>query len=429
MLAIFKVDNRKSPTLAGCEKFRTSDFRSFFPPRSWANMIPTRVLNVAATATKLASSSVSSAKQTVLDLGSARIKPNSTVFSMIQPTGVFHVGNYLGAVRSWVDLQESCPADTELIFGVADLHALTVPKDDPSTLRFCRRQAVASMIATGIDPDRCIVYQQSHVAEHTRLYWFLSTVIGMGYMNRMSQWKSKANLDETASLFEPNMESAQELSKLQLGLFAYPALQAADILLYKSNYVPVGEDQSQHLELTRHITAAFNRHYPNADTGKSIFPEPKTIFAPFKKVASLRDPSKKMSKSDPDPTSCVYIPDSPDRIAKCIRRAVTDSIQGPITFDPVNRPGIANLLVMASGFLRKESGQALLDELRPVDHKHLKDSVAEILIEGLRPVRERYNHLMTDLNYIDQVSARGADRARAIAKKTLIEVERAIGMD
>lgn len=391
-------------------------------------MIPTRTVNVAASTVRLASSSVSSAKQTVLDLGTA-IKPNSTIFSMIQPTGVFHVGNYLGAVRSWVDLQESSPADTKLIFGVADLHALTVPKDDPKELRFCRRQAVASMIATGIDPERCIVFQQSHVVEHTQLYWLLSTVVGMGYMNRMSQWKSKANLDESASLFEPNMESAQALSKLHLGLFAYPALQAADILLYKSNYVPVGEDQSQHLELTRHITAAFNRHYPNTDTGKTIFPEPRTIFAPFKKVASLRDPSKKMSKSDADASSCIYIPDSPERISKCIRRAVTDSIQGPITFDPINRPGIANLLVMASGFLRKESGAAVLEDLRPADHKQLKDMVAEIIVEGLKPVRERYLELMTDLDYIDEVSAKGAEKARAIAAKTMAEVNRAIGLD
>lgn len=392
-------------------------------------MIPTRAVNVAATAARLASSSVSSGKQTVLDLGTASIKPNSTIFSMIQPTGVFHVGNYLGAVRSWVDLQESSPAGTKLIFGVADLHALTVPKDDPKGLRFCRRQAVASMLATGIDPEKCIVFQQSQVAGHTRLYWQLSTVVGMGYMNRMNQWKSKANLDDSASLFEPNMDTAQALSKLHLGLFAYPALQAADILIYKANYVPVGEDQSQHLELTRHITAAFNRHYPNADTGKPIFPEPKTIFAPFKKVASLRDPSKKMSKSDPDPTSCIYIPDSPDRISKCIRRAVTDSIQGPITFDPVNRPGIANLLEVASGFLRKESGQEVLDELRPADHRHLKDSVADIIIEGLKPVRERYAQLMTDMDYLDLISARGAEKARAIASETMAEVDRAIGLD
>lgn len=392
-------------------------------------MRPTRAVRVAASAARLASSSVSSAKNTVLDLGSTTIAPNSTIFSMIQPTGVFHVGNYLGAVRSWVDLQESSPADTTLLFGVADLHALTVPKDDPKALRFCRRQAIAAMIATGIDPERCIVFQQSHVQEHSRLYWQLSTVVGMGYMNRMSQWKSKANLGEEASIFEPNMETAQELSKLHLGLFAYPALQAADILLYKSNYVPVGEDQSQHLELTRHIRSAFNRHYPNADTGKPIFPEPKTIFAPFKKVASLRDPTKKMSKSDPDPMSCIYIPDSPDRIVKCIRRAVTDSIQGPITFDPQTRPGIANLLDVASGFLRLSSGQAVLDHLRPADHKQLKDAVADIVIEGLKPVRERYTELITDMAYLDAVSAQGAERARAIAAATMAEVDCAIGLD
>lgn len=386
-------------------------------------MIPTRTLHVASTAARMAASSVVSVKQSVLNLASANVTPGSTIFSMIQPTGVFHVGNYLGAVRSWVDLQTSSPPDTKLIFGVADLHALTVPKDDPRLLRFSRRQAVASIVATGVDPDRCIVFQQSQVLEHTRLYWLLSTVVGMGYMNRMSQWKSKANMAEDASIF------GQDVSKLQLGLFAYPALQAADILLYRSNYVPVGEDQSQHLELARHITASFNRHYPDADTGTAIFPEPKTIFAPFRKIASLRDPLKKMSKSDPDPAACIYIPDPPDRIVKCIRRAVTDGVQGPITFDPVNRPGIANLLEMASGFLRLESGQAVLDELRPADHKQLKDAVAEILIEGLRPVRDRYTQLMTDFAYIDEISAKGAAKARVIAGETTKLVDKAIGLD
>lgn len=389
-------------------------------------MKSTRLLNLAA---KVATKSSKPAKSTVLDISAVTVKPNSTIFSMIQPTGVFHVGNYLGAVRSWVDLQDVSPADTNLIFGVADLHALTVPKDDPVGLKFCRRQAIASIIATGINPDRCIVFQQSQIAEHTQLYWLLSTVTGMGYMNRMTQWKSKASLSESASLFEPNMESAEALSKLHLGLFAYPALQAADILLYKSDLVPVGDDQAQHMELTRQITSFFNRHYPSLDTHKGIFPEPKTIFAPFKKVLSLRDPSKKMSKSDPDKTSCIYIQDSPDRIAKCLRRAVTDSVQGPITYDPVNRPGIANLLTMASGLLRLESCDQVLEQLQPKDHRDLKEKVAEVLIEGLKPVRERYDSLMDDQAYLDSVAKAGAEKARAIAVRTMEEVNRAVGLD
>lgn len=380
-------------------------------------MVPTKALRMAA------KTAVSSSKQTVLNIESTQIKPNSTIFSMIQPTGVFHVGNYLGAVRSWVDLQTASPADAKLLFGVADLHALTVPKGDPESLKFCRKQAIASIIATGVDPERCIVFQQSQIPEHTQLFWYLSTITGMGYMNRMLQWKSKANLEDNASVFD------EAAASLRLGLFAYPALQAADILLYKSNYVPVGEDQSQHLELTRHVTNTFNKQYPNRDTKKPIFPEPKTIFAPFKKVASLRDPSKKMSKSDPDKKSCIYIPDGPDRIRKCIRSAVTDSIQGPVTYDPDTRPGIANLLTMASGFLRVDSPEAVLKQISPADHKDLKDSVAEIVIEGLAPVREEYTRLIADMSYIDEVSRRGAERAREIAVTTIAEVERAIGLD
>ncbi|VVT43585.1 uncharacterized protein SAPINGB_P000050 [Magnusiomyces paraingens] len=379
-----------------------------------------------------AAAAVRSAKSTVLELATTVLPAKSTAFSMIQPTGVFHLGNYLGAVKSWVDIQNQTatafpnsndPSVPRLLFGIADLHALTIPKD-PKSLRFTRSQAVASMLATGIDPSRCIVFQQSQVPEHTQLYWLLSTVTGMGYLNRMTQWKSKAQLDESTSLTDAS-ESA--LSKLHLGLFAYPCLQAADILLYKSTYVPVGEDQSQHLELTRHICATFNKKYPGADK-KPIFPEPKTIFAPFKKISSLRDPSKKMSKSDPDQTACIYIPDSPARIQKAIRRAVTDSQQGPITYDPVTRQGIANLLEMASGILQTTPQQVLKD-IAPKDHKELKDGVAQIIAEGLAPVRTEYERLMKDLDYVDDVARRGSLRAREIAAITMAEVNRAVGLN
>lgn len=382
------------------------------------------------------------AKSTVLNLSATVLPPKSTAFSMIQPTGVFHVGNYLGAVRSWVDIQTQAKSNPEwtsnnpdtprLLFGVADLHALTVPKD-PKTLKFTRSQAVASMLATGIDPDYCIVFQQSQIPEHTQLYWLLSTISGMGYLNRMTQWKSKSNLDDNASLLQATEESAKALSKLNLGLFAYPALQAADILLYKSNFVPVGEDQAQHLELTRHICATFNKTYPKlsgtSDKKKEgVFPEPRTILAPFKKIASLRDPSKKMSKSDPDQSACIYIPDSPDRIRKCIRRSVTDSLQGPITYDKTNRPGIANLLDMASGIVQKTPEQ-VLKEINPSDHKALKDGVAEILIQGLGPVRLEYEKLMKDLDYVDQIAKKGSEKARNIAIETMKQVNEAVGLN
>lgn len=384
-----------------------------------------------------AAAAARAAKNTVLDLATTVLPAKSTVFSMIQPTGVFHVGNYLGAVTSWVDIQAqaksaypdaTAPDAPRLLFGIADLHALTVPKD-PKVLKFTRSQAVASMLATGIDPARCIVFQQSQIPEHTQLYWLLSTITGMGYLNRMTQWKSKAQLDDSVSLANA---SEQALSKLHLGLFAYPCLQAADILLYKSDYVPVGEDQSQHLELSRHICATFNKQYPRlnppSSKDKHIFPEPKTIFAPFKKIASLRDPGKKMSKSDPDQTSCIYIPDPPERIRKVVRRAVTDSVQGPITYDPAARPGIANLLEMASGVLRV-SPQQVLATIAPKDHKELKDGVAQVLAEGLAPVRSEYERLMKDLDYVDSVARQGSEQAREIAVVTMKQVTEAVGLN
>lgn len=401
-------------------------------------------------------------KNTVLNLASTVLPAaGSTVFSMIQPTGVFHVGNYLGAVRSWVNLQNSSSLPTQpsteprssptrFLFGVADLHALTLPKD-PATLRFTRAQAVASMLATGLDPNKSIIFQQSRIPEHAQLYWLLSTVTGMGYLNRMTQWKSKAGLSESASLVgtnsagEGNREVEEAFTKLKLGLFAYPCLQAADILLYKADYVPVGEDQSQHLELCRHIASAFNKQYPSLsipsnDNGlgksrgkKEVFPPPRTILAPYKKIASLRDPSKKMSKSDPDTFSCIYIPDSPKRIQKCIRRSVTDSLQGPITYDRENRAGVANLLEMAAGVLSttetEVSPKQVLSQISPKDHKELKDGVAEILVEGLRPVREEYERLMADLEYVEKVAKEGSEKARMIAIETMKEVNEAVGLN
>jgi tryptophanyl-tRNA synthetase len=348
-----------------------------------------------------------------------KIPKKSTVFSAIQPTGVFHLGNYLGAVRAWVDIADNAPQDCRLIFAVADLHAITVPKD-PRSLRTWRNQALASIIATGIDPERCIVYHQSTVPEHAQLYWVLSTITGMGYLNRMVQWKSKAHLSELSSITSMNEEG---LTSLQLGLFAYPVLQAADILIHKASFVPVGEDQSQHLELTRYISSTFNHRF-----GK-IFPVPSTLFAPYKKIASLRDPAKKMSKSDPNQAGSLYITDSPDTIRGKIRRAVTDSIQGPITYDPTNRPGVANLVLIAAGLLKTEPQHLLDTSLSHVkDHKQLKDTVAAIIVESLTPVRQRYARLADDQEYLDTLSKRGTHRAREITSKTLDEVHSVVGL-
>lgn len=358
-----------------------------------------------------------------LPVAGLKVPSKSTVFSAIQPTGVFHLGNYLGAVRSWVDIASEAPPDSRLIFATADLHALTVPKD-PAQLRVWRNQALASIVASGIDPERCIVYHQSQVPEHAQLYWIISTITGMGYLNRMVQWKSKSNLAESSGL--QNMPEA-EFSKLQLGLFAYPALQIADILLHKANLVPVGEDQSQHLELTRYVTSTFNHRFCPKD--EPLFPTPSTLFAPYKKIASLRDPSKKMSKSDPDQRASVYITDSPDTIRSKVFKAVTDSVQGPITYDPINRPGVANLILIGAGLLKSEPEALVQSHLSHcTDHKQFKEAITEIVISSLSPVRDHYLQLASDHTYIESLAKRGAERAKESAAKTLAQVNELVGL-
>ncbi|KAA8915905.1 hypothetical protein TRICI_001919 [Trichomonascus ciferrii] len=350
-----------------------------------------------------------------------RIKGGDTVFSAIQPTGVFHLGNYLGAVRSWVDIAERAPKEARIFYAVADLHALTVPKP-ADQLRKWREQAIASIVATGVDPERCVVYHQSSVPEHSELCWILSTITSMGYLNRMVQWKSKAQLAEESTL---SGMTEGELGKLRLGLFSYPVLQAADILLHKAEFVPVGEDQSQHLELTRQVVTSFNSQF-----NKRVFGSPKTLLAPYRKIGSLRDPSKKMSKSDPDQNGCIYVTDEPDVIRRKVRRAVTDSVQGPITYDPENRPGVANMLLAVTGLLQKEDPAALLtDQFAHVkDHKTFKDAVSDVFVEQLRPVRDEYNKLISEPAYLDSISRSGTERARDSAITTINEVKDVVGL-
>lgn len=326
------------------------------------------------------------------------------------------MGNFLGALSAWKSMAQNAPTSSRLIFATADLHAITLPKE-PAKLREWRRLALASIISSGVDPDRCVVYHQSSVPEHTQLYWVLSTLTGMGYLNRMTQWKSKSGVSEHVSLSDMTPEI---LSELNLGLFAYPSLQCADILIHKADYVPVGEDQSQHLELTRYVTKTFNHRYGE------IFPVPNTILTPFKKILSLRDPAKKMSKSEP--AGCVFVTDTPDDIMRKIRRAVTDSVQGPITFDPENRPGVANLLTMASGLLETTPQDLLKTRFSHVkDHKTLKDSVAEVLIETLSPSRIEFNKLLNEPGYLDGLAQKGAETARVSASATLRQVYEAVG--
>lgn len=345
---------------------------------------------------------------------------NLTIFSLIQPSNHFHVGNYLGTIKIWRDFannKEVLKSDPTILFGLADLHALTTPRD-PVKFKAARLEAVATIIASGVDPKNAIIFAQSAIPEHSELYWLLCCLTGMGYLNRMTQWKAKSLAASESSVFDPEI-----MKKTYAGVFMYPVLQAADILLYKSTLVPVGDDQSQHLELCRHIAELFNKTYKGFQ-----FPLPRTVLAPTKKILSLRDTSKKMSKSDPDPLGCLFLTDDEKTISKKIRKAVTDSVGAPFTFDPVTRPGVANLLTMVSGVrdVPIETVQKEVENFK--DHKELKDYVTEALIEGLRPCRQRYQELVEDQAYLEKILHSGNQRAREIAMKNMAEIKKAHGL-
>ncbi|KAK6201298.1 mitochondrial tryptophanyl-tRNA synthetase [Scheffersomyces amazonensis] len=362
--------------------------------------------------------SVLSTKSVQTIQGIEKFPTNSTIFSLIQPTGKIHLGNYLGAIRSWKDLSEIESEGTRYLFGTADLHAITVPKQ-AQQLKQYRVEAIASLIASGLDVTKCTLFHQSSVPEHTELNWYLTTITSMGMLNRMTQWKSKANQEESSSIFEEKV-----LEKTKAGLLCYPVLQAADILIYRSTHVPVGDDQSQHLELTRNIASSFNHVF-----GKDYFPIPKTLLTPAKKILSLRNPSKKMSKSDPDQNSCVYVTESPDEIAKKIRKATTDSIQGKLYYDPEQRPGVSNLINIISGLTRKSIDDTVTDLQWVKDHKQLKDQVTELLVEEFNPKRHLYEQLLNDKPYLDKICREGTDKAREIASVNIGQIRALIGLD
>ncbi|QEU61291.1 Msw1 [Kluyveromyces lactis] len=355
-----------------------------------------------------------SVKTTGFKLRESDLPKNATIFSLIQPTGKFHLGNYLGAVRVWKDITDLKDDGTTLLFGTADLHAITVPKPNAKEFRNYRIEAIASILSIGIDPEKAIVFHQSKVSQHTELHWLLSSLASMGSLNRMTQWKSKSNINDQSD------DAA--LGAIKLGLFSYPVLQAADILLYKSTHVPVGDDQSQHLELTRQLSNTFNKFYKT-----KYFPMPTTILAPTKKILSLLNPEKKMSKSDTNQNSVIYITDEPEIIAKKIRRAVTDSISDSFYFDPVNRPGISNLINTLSGVQRVSIEDVEKDIAHIKDHKDFKQYVTDVLVEELAPSREQFHRYMKNPDYLHKVSEDGASKAREIAEENITEIKRIMG--
>lgn len=371
--------------------------------------------------------------------------PPQVIFSGIQPTGIPHLGNYLGALRSWVRLQNdtssaSSSSDTTRLFSIVDLHAITV-KQDPAQLRQWRKEMLASFLAVGLDPKKSILFEQSRVPQHAELMWVLSCNASMGYLGRMTQWKAKMQLPDSASPLDPssskNSRSTQKsLAATKLGLFSYPVLMAADVLLYGTTHVPVGEDQSQHLEFTREVAIGFNHSFPLLPTGEhdgkggSVFIIPQTILSPAKRVMSLKEPNKKMSKSDADPKSRILITDAPSTIEKKIRSALTDSIEG-ITYDRSTRPGVSNLIELMlhmDASLSHLAPQEVARDMKDLSMRALKELVANSVNKGLEGVRERYEDVMSREGELERISEEGAERARALAEEKMRDVRRAVGL-
>ncbi|UWR33205.1 tryptophan--tRNA ligase [Sulfitobacter sp. W027] len=327
------------------------------------------------------------------------------VFSGIQPSGDLHLGNYLGALKRFADAQEQ---GVQSIYCMVDLHAITVPQK-PEDLKRSTRELCAGFIASGIDPEKSILINQSQVPEHAQLAWVFNCVARMGWMGRMTQWKDKAG---------KNAEAAS------LGLFAYPALMAADILIYHATHVPVGEDQKQHLELTRDIAAKFNHDY-----GVDFFPltEP-VIEGAATRVMSLRDGSKKMSKSDPSPASRINLTDDADTIAKKFRKAKTDPDALPSEAEGLkDRPEARNLVNIYAA-LSDQSIDQVLTEIGGQQFGTFKPALAELAVSKLGPITAEMQRLMADPAEIDRILARGAEQAREITAPILKRTYEIIGM-
>lgn len=323
------------------------------------------------------------------------------VFSGIQPTGSIHIGNYFGAIKHWVNGQD----DAENIFCLVDMHALTLPQD-PQTLRGQILETATVLIAAGIDENKSRLFVQSDVSQHGELAWYLSCVASMGQLERMTQFKEKSASDRGSS---------------RVGLFTYPILMAADILLYKTTHVPVGEDQKQHLELTRDLVQRFNATYGET----FVMPEP-AIPKTGARIMGLDDPTKKMSKSIPGSYHAVRVLDSPDQIKKAIMGAQTDSGR-EVRSDP-DRPGISNLLAIYAAATDATVEEAEAHFAGARGYGDVKKELVEVLVETLRPLRERYAELAADPSRVQAILAGSAERLRPEARATVARVKDAMGV-
>ena len=323
-----------------------------------------------------------------------------TMLSGIQPSGDLHLGNYLGAVKNWAALAD----EFECYYFMADLHSITV-RQNPAELRRRSVNQLAQYIACGLDPEKNILFLQSHVHEHAELGWILNCYTMFGELSRMTQFKDKC---------------AKNADNINGGLFTYPALMAADILLYQADYVPVGEDQKQHCELTRDIAIRFNNLY--GETFK--VPEP-YIPRVGARIMSLGTPTSKMSKSDPQ--GCVFLMDSPDEISRKFKRAVTDSdSENCVRYAPQEKPGVANLMSIYSSVTGR-SFEEIEREFEGQGYGKLKPAVGDAVIETLRPIRENAERMIADKSYLQQVYTEGAQKASYVARKTLRKVYKRVG--
>jgi len=330
------------------------------------------------------------------------------VLSGIQPTGNLHLGNYLGAIRNWVKMQDEMDAQSACFFFLADLHSITVSEERETRIRNVREMA-AALIACGIDADRSVLFNQARVPAHAELAWLLNGTARIGWLNRMTQFKDKAG---------KNREGAS------IGLFVYPVLQAADILLYQATHVPVGEDQKQHLELTRDIATKFN-----TDFGVELFtlPDP-YIPKESARIMSLRDGTAKMSKSDPSEMSRISLTDDDDAIAQKIRKAKTDPEPLPELASALEgRPEALNLVGIYAT-LTEQTPDAVCAQFAGQGFGAFKPALAEVLVETLRPIRQRFVALKDDNTALDAILTKGAQKARAVAQPTLDAAYDALGL-
>ncbi len=323
------------------------------------------------------------------------------ILSGIQPTGKMHLGNYLGAIKNWVALQH----EYECLFMLADMHAITVTQQ-PNALRAHVRQTAASYIACGIDPDNAAIFVQSAIPQHAELAWVFNCITPLGWLNRMTQFKEKAGKNRDTAM---------------LGLYSYPVLMAADILLYKADVVPVGDDQKQHLELARDIAGAFNRAY-----GCEYFTQPEPlIMGEATRVMSLRDGTAKMSKSDNSDASRINLCDDADVIRTKLRKAKSDTIEG-ISYDVLTRPEVTNLLTIYAT-VTGGSAKAAATECESLNFASFKERVADALIAHLAPISDKYRVLMQNPAYLDGILADGNAKAALLAQKHMAQIKQLIG--